>query len=113
MNGLHKTRQCKCASKEELDISHLHKDGEEDDGDDGREEHVLHLAFGQQEPQREGDGASQATVGDDELVLLGQLHNTEFIDDERESDDAWNTQETTQQSLKRRGRGGRKRANTN
>lgn len=83
----HKTQKCNCWSKEELDISHLHKDGEEDDGDDGREEHVLHLAVGQQEPQREGDGASQATVGDDELVLFGQLHNPEFIDDEREADD--------------------------
>lgn len=69
-------------------FSHLHKHREEDDCDDGGEEHVLHLAVGQHEPQREGYGPSQATVGHDELVLFGQFHNTEFIDDVCEADDS-------------------------
>lgn len=77
-----KTEKCKCPS-------HLHKDSEEDDGDDGGEEHVLPLVVGQQEPQREGDGTSQATVGHDELILFGQLHDTEFINNAREANDSW------------------------
>lgn len=48
---------------------------------------MLHLV-GQQEAQGEGDGASQATVGNDELVLFGQLYNPELIDDEREANDS-------------------------
>lgn len=71
-----------------IDRSHLHKHSEEDDGDDGGEEHVLQPAVGQQKPQRVRDGTSQATVGHDELVFFGQLHNTEFIDDVREADDS-------------------------
>lgn len=73
---------------------HLHKDSEEDDCDDGSEEHVLRLIVGQQEPQWEGYGASQATVGNDELVLFGQLHNPEFIDDVCQANDSWNKQKT-------------------
>lgn len=72
--------------------SHLHEDSEEDDGDDGSEEQVLDFIILQQEPQWEGYGTSQATVGNNELVLFGQLHNTEFIDEGCEPDDSWNTQ---------------------
>lgn len=76
--------------------TYLHKDSEEDDRDDGSEEHVLHLIVlhlivGQQEPQWESYGASQATVGDDELVLFGQLHNPELIDDVSNANDTWKT----------------------
>lgn len=72
--------------------SHLHEDSEEDDGDDGSEEQVLDFIILQQEPQWEGYGTSQATVGNNELILFGQLHNTEFIDEGCEPDDSWNTQ---------------------
>lgn len=75
-----------------FDSAHLHKHGEEDDGDDGSQEHLLHLALGQQEPQWEGYGTSQATVGHNELVLFGQLYNAEFINDGGETDHSWNTQ---------------------
>ena len=62
---------------------HLHKDGEEDDGDDGSEEQVTHgeVLLVQEVAQREGDGPSQAPIGDDELVLGGQLHDTELVDE--------------------------------
>lgn len=72
--------------------SHLHEDSEEDDGDDGSEEQVLDFIIVQQEPQWEGYGTSQATVGNNELVLFGQLHNTEFIDEGCKPDDSWNTE---------------------
>ena len=78
---------------------HLHKDGEEDDGDDGSEEHVLCFTVRQQESQREGYGTSQATVGHDELVFLGQFHDTEFIDDECKTNDSWNIQKSGGKSV--------------
>lgn len=52
-------------------LDHLHKDSEEDDGDDGGEKEVLDLTVGQQVPQWERDGAPQPTVGNNELVLFG------------------------------------------
>ncbi len=90
-SNLMQTQKCKYLSHETLDLSHLHKHSEEDDCDDGREEHVLHLVVGEQEPQWEGNSTSQATVGHNELVFFGQLHNAELIDDVRETDDSWNT----------------------
>lgn len=54
-----------------VNLCHLHKDGEEDDCDDGSEEQVLDLTVGQQEPQRECDGATEPTVSNDKLVLFG------------------------------------------
>lgn len=54
-----------------VNLCHLHKDGEEDHCDDGSEEQVLDLTVGQQEPQRERYGATEPTIGDDELVLFG------------------------------------------
>lgn len=62
---------------------HLHKDGEEDDGDDGGEEQVAHgkVLLVQEVAQGEGDGAAQAPVGDDELVLGRQLHDAELVDE--------------------------------
>ena len=64
-------------------VQHLHKDGEKDDGDDGREEQVTHrvVLLVQEVAQGEGDGPSQAPVGDDELVLGGQLHDAELVDE--------------------------------
>lgn len=35
----------------------------------------------QEVAQREGDGPSQAPIGDDELVLGGQLHDAELVDE--------------------------------
>ena len=57
--------------------------GEKDDGDDGREEQVTHreVLLVQEVAQGEGDGPSQAPVGDDELVLGGQLHDAELVDE--------------------------------
>ena len=64
-------------------VQHLHKDGEEDDSDDGSEEQVTHgeVLLVQEVAQGEGDGPSQASVGNDELVLGGQLHNSELVDE--------------------------------
>lgn len=72
-------------------MPHLNEDGEEDDGDDGGEEHlplgkVLHL---QQEAQREGDGAAQAAIRNDELVFGGQLDDAELVDKEGQADNTW------------------------
>ena len=63
-------------------VQHLHKDGEKDDCDDGREEQVTHreVLLVQEVAQGEGDGPSQAPVGNDELVLGGQLHDAELVD---------------------------------
>lgn len=64
-------------------VQHLHKDGEEDDGDDGCEEQVTHgeVILVQEVAQGEGDGPPQASIGDDELVLGGQLHDAELVDE--------------------------------
>lgn len=79
--------------------SYLHKDGEEDDGDDGREEHLSHwkMIFIQQEAQGEGDGSSQATVGYDELVLGGEFDDAEVVDDEGQAHHAYG--EVTQRDV--------------
>lgn len=63
---------------------------------------MLHFAVCQQERQWEGYGTSQATVGHDELVLFGQLYNTEFINDGCETDHSWNTQKTKSLSSENR-----------
>lgn len=65
-------------------LTHLNKDCEEDDGDDGREEHVSHgkVLLLKQEAEGEGDGATQAAVGHDELVLGRQLDDAELVDHE-------------------------------
>lgn len=68
--------------------NHLHKDSEEDDRYDGSQEHVLHLALRQQVPKREGDGAAQAAVGNNKLVLFGQLHNPELINNKCKTNDS-------------------------
>lgn len=62
---------------------HLHKDGEEDDSDDGSEEQVTHgeVLLVQEVAQGEGYGPSKTPVSDDELVLGGQLHNSELVDE--------------------------------
>lgn len=70
--------------------NHLHKDSEEDDRDNGGQEHVLHLAVRQQETEWEGYGTTQTTVGNNKLVLFGQLHYPELINDECKSNDPWN-----------------------
>ena len=62
--------------------SHLNKDCEEDNSDDGSEKQVLHSAIGQKEPQGESNCPSQATISNNELILFRQLHNTELIYDE-------------------------------
>lgn len=69
---------------------HLHKDCEEDDGDDGGKEQVTHgeVLLVQEVAQREGDGPSQAAIGDDELVLGGQLDNAELVDEPGQDQDA-------------------------
>lgn len=63
--------------------SYLHKDREEDNSDDGSEEHFSHgkPTIVQQEAEGEGNGASQATIGYNELILGGQLDNAEIVDD--------------------------------
>lgn len=72
------------------DRNHLYKDGEEDDRYDGSQKHVLHLALRQQEPKWEGYSTTQATVGNNELVLFGQLHNPELINNKCKTNDSWN-----------------------
>jgi len=74
--------------------SHLNEDREEDDGDDGRQEHLPHgeQLLVEQEAQREGDGASQAAVGHDELVLGRQLDDAELVDDVGQADHTWGGQ---------------------
>lgn len=47
---------------------------------------MLHL---QQEAQREGDGAAQAAVRNDELVFGGQLDDAELVDKEGQADNTW------------------------
>ena len=71
-------------------LSHLDEDGEEHDGDDGGEEEGLHGVVGQQEAQGVCDGASQAAVRHDELVLLRQLDDAELINYIREANHSWN-----------------------
>lgn len=72
--------------------SYLDKDSEEDDSDDGSEEHLSQgcpkVILIQQEAQGEGDGASQATICHYELVLGGQLDNTELVDHECQTNHA-------------------------
>jgi len=43
----------------------------------------------QEVTEGEGDGSPQAPVGDDELVLRRQLHNSELVDEPGEDQDAW------------------------
>lgn len=47
----------------------------------------------QQEAQREGDGAAQAAVRNDELVLGGQLDDAELVDKEGQTDNTWGKKE--------------------
>lgn len=63
--------------------SYLNKDSEENNSDDGSEEHLSHrkVILVQQEAEGEGNGTSQATIGNDKLVFRGQLDNSELIDD--------------------------------
>ena len=70
-------------------VQHLHKDGEKDDGDDGREEQVTHreVLLVQEVAQGEGNGASQAPVGNDELVLEGQGNCPEPVNDLSQDED--------------------------
>lgn len=77
-------------------LPHLNEDGEEDDGDDGGEEHLPlgKVLLLQQEAQREGDGAAQAAVRNDELVFGGQLDNAELVDKEGQTDNTWGQKKT-------------------
>lgn len=61
---------------------YLNKDSEEDNSDDGSKEHLSHgeVLPLQQEAEGEGDGPSQATVGNNELVLGGQFDDAELVD---------------------------------
>lgn len=43
----------------------------------------------EQEAKGEGDGTSQATIGNNELVLRGQLNNAELVDDESQTNHTW------------------------
>lgn len=65
---------------------YLHKDGEEYHCDDCGEKHVSHweMLMFQEVAEREGNGPSQATVGNDELILWAQLHNAKFVDEPRQ-----------------------------
>ena len=74
-------------------LSHLDEDGEEDYGDDGGEEEGLHGVVGQQEAQGVGDGPPQPAVRHDELVLLRQLDDAEFVNDVCEANHPWNTED--------------------
>lgn len=87
------------ANKSLFKWPHLNKDGKEDDCDDCGEEHVLCFIVRQKESQREGDCTPQATVGHDELVLFGQLHNAKFIYNKCETNNSWNTQKRDEISL--------------
>lgn len=69
----------------------LHKYSEEDDSDDGSEEHVSHgeVMGVEQVDQGEGDRSSQSTVSYNKLVLSGEFHNTELVDDEGQADNTF------------------------
>lgn len=77
-----------------LEFSYLNKDSEEDNSDDGSKEHLSHgkVILVQQEAKGKGDGTSQATVGHNELVLGGQLDDTELVDEVGQTDDTWEGQ---------------------
>lgn len=70
-------------------MSHLHKDGEEDDRDDSCDEHVSRreVVLIEQVDQGESDCSSQAAIRYDELVLGGELYYAEFVDHEGQTDD--------------------------
>lgn len=72
-------------------MSHLNEDGEEDDSDDGRQEHVSHgeVAFVQQKSQRESDCPTQAAVRYNKLVLGGQFDDAELVNYGGQPNDTW------------------------
>lgn len=74
--------------------SYLNKDSEEDNSDDGSEEHLSHgnVILVQQEAKGKGNGTSQATVGNDELVFRGQLDNAELVDEVSQNNHTWDGQ---------------------
>lgn len=67
--------------------TYLHEDREKDDCDDGGKEHVPHgkLIRMQEVAQGERYCPSQATVGYDELVFVGELDYAELVDHESEA----------------------------
>lgn len=77
---------------------YLNEDREEDDGDDGGEEHLSQgeELLLQQEAKGESDGTSQATVGDNELVLGCQFDDAELVDHVGQTYHTW---ERTRQCL--------------
>ena len=70
---------------EELDGAALDEDGEEDDDDGGEEEDVLErVLVGQNGDEGEADGAPQAPVGHDELLLEADPIHPLLVDQESE-----------------------------
>lgn len=80
-------------------MSYLQEDGEEDDGDGGGDEELLAAnVVGEGEGQSEGDGPSQATVGEAKLILHVEWDGAEGVDDLGQHQDAWRRQEVTSMS---------------
>lgn len=81
--------------------THLHKDGKEDDCDDGCDKHVPHweVVLVEQVDQGESDGSTQATVRYDELVLGCELYYAEFVDHEGQTDDPWDKEKGTGKTI--------------
>ena len=67
---------------------YLNKNSEENNCDYGSEENLSHwkVVVFQQESKGEGNCASQATVGYDELILGGELDDAELVDDVGKTD---------------------------
>lgn len=75
------------------EINYLYKNSEEDDCYNSSQEHVLHVAVCEQETKWEGYSPTKATVGNNKLVLFGQLHNPELINDECKTNNSWSETE--------------------
>lgn len=79
--------------KVNIRLAYLYENSEYNDGDWGRDKQVPSVdRIGQGEGQGEADGPSQASVGESELVLQGELDGTERVDDLGQHQDACRTE---------------------
>ena len=75
---------------ERLDGAALHEDGEQDDDESGRDEHLSRpdLVGVEHFDQREADGAAKSAVRHDELLLQIDGFQAEFVCNERQHEHA-------------------------